>query len=75
MNERVGVNRDPSRDAPGRVIGFALATTRPGATTWVDGRLLDASGAVIAYSPTRQGDTVIWAIYILGDIQMGLWQR
>ncbi len=39
---------DAVRDAPGRVIGFALATTRPGATTWVDGHLLDAAGALIA---------------------------
>lgn len=35
----------------------------------------EAAGAVIAYPPTRQGDTGTWAIYILGDIQMGLWQK
>jgi predicted enzyme related to lactoylglutathione lyase len=35
----------------------------------------EASGAVIAYPPTQQGDTGTWAIYILGDVQMGLWQR
>lgn len=35
----------------------------------------EAAGAVIAYPPTRQGDTGTWAIYILGDVQMGLWQR
>lgn len=35
----------------------------------------EAAGAVIAYPPTRQGDTGTWAIYILGDIQFGLWQR
>jgi predicted enzyme related to lactoylglutathione lyase len=34
-----------------------------------------AAGAVIAYPPTRQGDTGTWAIYILGDVQIGLWQR
>ena len=34
----------------------------------------EAAGAVIAYPPTQQGDTGTWAIYILGDIQMGLWQ-
>jgi predicted enzyme related to lactoylglutathione lyase len=35
----------------------------------------EAAGAVIAYPPTRQGETGTWAIYILDDIQMGLWQR
>ena len=35
----------------------------------------EAAGAVIAYPPTRQGDTGTWAIYFLGDIQIGLWQR
>ncbi|MFT5286625.1 MAG: putative enzyme related to lactoylglutathione lyase [Planctomycetota bacterium] len=35
----------------------------------------EAAGAVIAYPPTKQGDTGTWAIYILGDIQFGLWQR
>lgn len=35
----------------------------------------EAAGAVIAYPPTRQGDTGTWAIYILGDVQIGLWQR
>ncbi|MBD3161845.1 MAG: hypothetical protein GF346_06180 [Candidatus Eisenbacteria bacterium] len=34
----------------------------------------EAAGAVIAYPPTRQGDTGTWAIYILGDVQFGLWQ-
>ncbi|MEL7059887.1 MAG: hypothetical protein AAGN46_07665 [Acidobacteriota bacterium] len=34
-----------------------------------------AAGAVIAYPPTQQGDTGTWAIYILGDLQFGLWQR
>ncbi|RMD62765.1 hypothetical protein D6833_06470 [Candidatus Parcubacteria bacterium] len=34
-----------------------------------------AAGAVIAYPPTRQGDTGTWAIYILGDVQIGLWQQ
>ena len=34
-----------------------------------------AAGAAIAYPPTRQGDTGTWAIYILGDVQIGLWQR
>jgi len=35
----------------------------------------EAAGAVIAYPPTQQGDTGTWAIYILGDVQVGLWQR
>jgi predicted enzyme related to lactoylglutathione lyase len=35
----------------------------------------EAAGAVIAYPPTRQGDTGTWAIYIVGDLQFGLWQR
>jgi predicted enzyme related to lactoylglutathione lyase len=35
----------------------------------------EESGAVIAYGPTQQGDTGTWAIYILGDVEIGLWQR
>jgi predicted enzyme related to lactoylglutathione lyase len=35
----------------------------------------EAAGAVIAYPPTRQGDTGTWAIYYLGEVQLGLWQR
>jgi predicted enzyme related to lactoylglutathione lyase len=35
----------------------------------------EANGAVIAYPPTQQGDTGTWAIYSLGDVQLGLWQR
>ena len=35
----------------------------------------EAAGAVVAYPPTKQGDTGTWAIYILGDVQIGLWQR
>jgi predicted enzyme related to lactoylglutathione lyase len=35
----------------------------------------ETAGAVIAYPPTQQGDTGTWAIYILGDVQIGLWQR
>ena len=35
----------------------------------------ESAGAIIAYPPTRQGDTGTWAIYILGDVQIGLWQR
>jgi len=35
----------------------------------------EAAGAVVAYPPTRQGDTGTWAIYILGELQIGLWQR
>jgi predicted enzyme related to lactoylglutathione lyase len=35
----------------------------------------EAAGAVVAYPPTRQGDTGTWAIYVLGDVQIGLWQR
>ena len=35
----------------------------------------EAKGAIVAYPPTEQGDTGTWAIYILGDLQVGLWQR
>jgi predicted enzyme related to lactoylglutathione lyase len=35
----------------------------------------EAAGAAIAYPPTQQGDTGTWAIYVLGDVQIGLWQR
>jgi hypothetical protein len=38
-------------------------------------RAAEAAGAVIAYPPTQQGDTGTWAIYLLGDVQLGLWQR
>ena len=34
----------------------------------------EAAGALIAYPPTRQGETGTWAIYILDGIQYGLWQ-
>jgi len=36
---------------------------------------VEAAGAAIAYPPTQQGDTGTWAIYVLGDVQVGLWQR
>ena len=35
----------------------------------------EAKGAVVAYPPTQQGDTGTWAICLLGDLQVGLWQR
>ncbi|HSR51414.1 MAG TPA: hypothetical protein VLV83_11340 [Acidobacteriota bacterium] len=35
----------------------------------------ETAGAVIAYPPTKQGETGTWAIYILDGIQYGLWQR
>ena len=35
----------------------------------------EAEGAVIAYPPTKQGVTGTWAIYIMDDIQHGLWQK
>ncbi len=35
----------------------------------------EAAGGVVAYPPTKQGDTGTWAIYFLGDLQFGLWQR
>jgi hypothetical protein len=38
-------------------------------------REAETAGGVIAYPPTRQGDTGTWAIYFLGDVQIGLWQR
>lgn len=34
----------------------------------------ERAGAMIAYPPTQQGETGTWAIYMLGDIQIGLWQ-
>ena len=35
----------------------------------------EAKGAVVAYPATQQGDTGTWAIYIVGGLQVGLWQR
>ncbi|MEM6821484.1 MAG: hypothetical protein AAF558_06040 [Verrucomicrobiota bacterium] len=35
----------------------------------------EAAGAMVAYPPTKQGETGTWAIYILGGIQHGLWQK
>jgi hypothetical protein len=35
----------------------------------------EAAGAVIAYPPTKQGETGTWAIYIIDEIQHGLWQK
>lgn len=35
----------------------------------------EASGAIVAYPPTRQGARGTFAIVIQGDIQHGLWQR
>jgi predicted enzyme related to lactoylglutathione lyase len=35
----------------------------------------EAAGGAVAYPPTRQGETGTWAIYVLGDVQIGLWQR
>ena len=35
----------------------------------------ETAGAEIAYPPTKQGETGTWAIYILDEIQYGLWQR
>lgn len=35
----------------------------------------EAAGGVVAYPPTKQGETGTWAIYVLGDVQFGLWQR
>jgi len=35
----------------------------------------EAAGATVAYPPTRQGDTGTWAIYLLGEVQVGLWQK
>lgn len=36
---------------------------------------VEAAGGVVAYPPTRQGETGTWAIYFVGGVQMGLWQR
>lgn len=35
----------------------------------------EAAGGVVAYPPTKQGETGTWAIYVLGDVQFGLWQK
>lgn len=35
----------------------------------------EAAGGVVAYPPTKQGETGTWAIYFLGEVQFGLWQR
>lgn len=35
----------------------------------------ETAGAVIAYPPTKQGETGTWAIYILDGVQIGLWQQ
>lgn len=35
----------------------------------------EEAGALVAYPPTKQGETGTWAIYILGGIQHGLWQK
>ena len=35
----------------------------------------EAAGGVIAFGPTKIGDTGNWAIYFVGGIQLGLWQR
>lgn len=34
----------------------------------------EETGAMIAYPPTKQGDTGTWAIYVKGGLQFGLWQ-
>lgn len=34
----------------------------------------EAAGGLIAYPPTQQGETGTWAIYMLGELQIGLWQ-
>ena len=34
----------------------------------------EAAGGMVAYPPTKQGDTGTWAVYILGGLQHGLWQ-
>ncbi len=35
----------------------------------------EAAGALVAYGPVQQGATGTWAIYVLGEVQIGLWQR
>lgn len=35
----------------------------------------EAAGGIFAYGPTEQGDTGTWAVYFLGDIELGLWHR
>jgi hypothetical protein len=35
----------------------------------------ESAGAIVAYPPTQQGETGTWAIYVLGELQIGLWQR
>ena len=53
----------------------ALDLDRPTADFTAAPALTEAAGAIVAYGPVKQGDTGTWAIYILGDMQMGLWQR
>jgi len=38
-------------------------------------KAVESAGAVIAYPPTKQGETGTWAIYILDGVQHGLWQQ
>ena len=35
----------------------------------------EKGGALIAYPPTKQGERGIWAIFIQGNVQHGLWQE
>ena len=35
----------------------------------------EAAGALVAYPPTKQGETGTWAIYMIDGIQYGLWQQ
>ena len=66
---RIGV-RAPLADHEEPIVRSYLAVDDIDATV----RAAEAAGAVLAYPPTRQGDTGTWAIYILDGLQVGLWQ-
>ena len=38
-------------------------------------RAAEAAGGMVAYGPTQQGQRGTFAIYFLGGVQHGLWQR
>lgn len=66
---RIGV-RAPLADHETPIVRSYLAVDDIEAAV----RDAEAGGAVIAYPPTQQGDAGTFAIYILDDLQVGLWQ-
>ncbi|MEO1573850.1 MAG: hypothetical protein AAFU65_02720 [Pseudomonadota bacterium] len=71
--------------ADGRIFGVRAPlaeSEQPIVRTYIEvadinqaARDVEAAGGLIAYPPTKQGDTGTWAVYIMGDVQLGLWQR